>query len=84
MDSQKRTPSPSDFRHYRQNQSLWSQILHEVQYTMGLQQQLNQGRRSMESSLQDQHRIIRTNSYVLWTMQFASDISSNDERHPQR
>ena len=36
----------------------------------------------MEGGIQDQYRIIRANSYVFRTMQFTSNISSNDERHP--
>jgi hypothetical protein len=35
----------------------------------------------MEGSLQDEHGIIRTNSYVLWTYELTSNISSNDGQH---
>ena len=79
MDSQERTSPSSDLRHYGQNQSLWSQIFHQIRHTMGIQQCLNQRWRSMESSLQNQYRIIQTYSYVLRTMQFTSHISSYDE-----
>ena len=58
MDSQECTSPSSDLRYYEQNQSLWSQIFHQIQHTMGIQQHLNQRQRPMESSLQDQYRII--------------------------
>ena len=84
MDSQECTSSSFDLRHYGQNQSLWSQIFHQIRHTMGIQQHPNQSWRPMESSLQNQYRTIRTNGYVLWTMQFAGHIPSYDEWYPQR
>ena len=48
---------------------------------MGLQQCENQRRRRMESGIQNQQRIIRTNGYVLWTMQFPCDVSKHDGPH---
>ena len=84
MDSQECTSPSSNLRYYGQNQSLWSQIFYQIRHTMGIQQCLNQRRRPMESSLQDQYRIIQTNGYVFWTMQFAGHIPSYDEQHPQR
>jgi hypothetical protein len=37
--------------------------------------------RPMESGFQDQPRTLRTNSNVLWNVQFPSHIPSNDGRH---
>src|SRR5271170_2828306 len=60
------------------------EILHETRCTMGIQQYPNQGRRQMESCLQDEPRPLRTNSHVLRTHQFTCDIPEHDERPIQR
>src|SRR5271163_414056 len=60
------------------------EILHETRCTMGIQQYPNQGRRRMESRLQDEPRPLRTNGHVLWTHQLPRDIPEHDERPIQR
>src|SRR5271154_4653362 len=59
-------------------------VLHETRCTMGIQQYPNQGRRRMESRLQDKPRTLRTNSHVLWTHQLPRDVPEHDERFIQR
>ena len=51
---------------------------------MEIQQRPAQRRRQMESSIRDKIWIIRTNSHVFQTMQFASNISNNEERNLSR
>src|SRR5882762_4695037 len=60
-----------------------SPTIYETGRTMGVQQCSHSRRRSMESGLQDEPRIIRTNSYVLWIVQFTSHIPSHDGRYLQ-
>ena len=38
----------------------------------------------MESCFLNKQRLIQTASHVLWIMQFAQDISKNNEQHIQR
>ena len=46
---------------------------------MGIQQCMTQRRRWMEGRIHNKIWSIRTNSHVLWIMQFTSNISNNDE-----
>jgi len=39
---------------------------------------MNKGERWVEGGIHDPERVIWTNSYVLWTNQFSSNISNND------
>ena len=44
--------------HIRNHQSLWSEILHQIRCSMGIQQHTHQGWQSMESGIQGQPQII--------------------------
>src|SRR5579863_5051426 len=48
---------------------------------MGLQQRTNQRWRSMEGSLPNKRRTIRTNGDVLWLNQLPSYLPNHDEHH---
>src|SRR5271156_3120266 len=50
------------------------EILHETRCRMGIQQYPNQGRRRMESRLQDELRPLQTNGHVLRTHQLPRDV----------
>ena len=65
---------------WRSNQQAQgSEILQQIGSNLGIQQHLDQRRRRMESCIPDQQRIIQTTSHVFWTMQFAGNVSMNDE-----
>lgn len=51
---------------------------------MGIQQHMDQRGGSVESSIQDQPGTIRTYSYVLWTVQFSSNLPGIYERYLSR
>src|SRR5271170_4100590 len=67
QNKEKQVPPTTYPRTHRPTQG--EEILHETRRTMGIQQYSNQGRRRMESRLQDEPRPLRTNSRVLRTHQ---------------
>src|SRR6266403_945353 len=58
--------------------------LHQIRYTMGIQQYQNQGRQRMESRLQNPDRTVRTTSHVLRADQLPRHLPTNDEPDVQR
>src|SRR5271156_882238 len=81
-NKEKQVPPTAYPRTHRLTQR--EEILHETRRTMGIQQYSNQGRRRMESRLQDELRPLRTNGHVLRTHQLTCDIPEHDERPIQR
>ena len=69
----------SNWRSNSQTQE--SKIFQQVVLDLVIQQCMDQRRRRMEGRIPNQQGIIRTSSDVLQTMQFARNISKNDEQH---
>ena len=42
MDNQEHLPAATNIRNHEQDQSLWSQIFHQIRCSMGIQQHMHQ------------------------------------------
>ena len=56
--NQEHLSAATHIRNHGQDQSLWSEIFHQIRCSMGVQQGTHQRWQSMESSIQDQPWII--------------------------
>ena len=54
MDNQENLSIATHIRNHGQDQGLWSEIFHQIQRLMGIQQCMHQGWQPMESGIQDQ------------------------------
>ena len=61
-----------------------SEILQQIGSNLGIQQHPNQRRRWIESCISNQQRAIWTTGHVFQTMQFAGNVSKNDEQYIPR
>ena len=59
-------------------------ILQQIGPNLGIQQHTDKRRQQMESGLFDKQRTIQTKNDVLWTMQLARNISTDDDKYLPR
>ena len=77
MDGKEQVPNTP--RLGTRRQIAWGQGVLQARSPIGIQQRTHQGRRSMESSIQDPPRPLRTNSHVFWIVQLTGNVPGHDE-----